>query len=149
MARKTIKVVMPSRQSDGLLALGAAVYNQATEPVNASKLEGPRQLIVDDPLAKANVDVAAIGSLQQQAAAMRAEAKTLIARAQSLNNQADTLLGVAPGQGTETSGTLLFHLTAARDALLLAFRGIEEKLSEYGFNVTLGTAAGRQAKKTP
>ena len=55
--------------------------------------------------------------------------------------------GLGKNQTKDTANTGLFLVTGIRDGLLKSFRNNEEKLSEYGFKVVVGTAKS-PSKKT-
>lgn len=132
MARKTIRIDIPSSQPDFLIDL-ADGFSEAGQKTG-------------DPL-KTEVDWKNFDARRTKARALRADAAKLSAQAEAQRAEAAVLLGVAPGQSTETEGTILHDLTGGRDLLLVKNRGNEEALSAYGFNVVLGTAStGRKNK---
>jgi len=79
------------------------------------------------------------------AKAKRDEAKELHKQAEKLNEEANLALGIGKSQNSKTSNTVLSILTASRDTLLGIYRGQEEALNDWGFNVT----SGGNSKKTP
>jgi hypothetical protein len=68
--------------------------------------------------------------------------------AQSKNNQAIVIIGYGEGQTAEVPDTLYWFHTGIRDYLLRKFEGTEEVLSEWGFEVVLGShlSPGRHAQ---
>lgn len=134
MARKTIRVDIPTGSPDKLIKLAKDINTRN------NKVGTTPELDVDKATATNSTATTAEGK--------RALAASMAAEAQALNDEAATLLGIAAGQNAQTPNTLLFDVTGYRDELLMAFRGNEEKLSEYGFNVVVGEAKS-PTKKPP
>lgn len=136
MARRTIRVEIPTGKPDDIIALAKDVHTKHAA-------DG-----VDSPL---DTDMmATLNTKTTSADTKNASAKQHDAQAQALRQDRDTLLGLADGQTADTPDTALNLLTYTRDALLLKYRGSEEKLSEYGFNVVIGSAKSPTKKpKTP
>jgi hypothetical protein len=126
MARKTVRVDVPSSKAERLLQLGKDILDMHNDPNSNSPLNPAK--------------VAKLQSAVSIADSNHTEAKQHEAQAQSGRQVRDTALGIADGQTAQTPDTVLFHVTDARDVLLNAYRGNEEKLSEFGFNVRIGTA---------
>lgn len=135
MARRTVRVDVPSGSPDDLIKLGQSIVTQHKAPGSNSTLDAGKMTQLD--------------SVLTQAAKNNADAKSFDAQAQTARQQRDTLLGTGKGQTADTPGTALKLITYARDALLLANADSEETLSEYGFNVVVGTAkVGQRTPKT-
>lgn len=121
-----------------------------TSPDEANKLanniEAKAKEMGDDcPIDKKILDqLAALAKIQAE---KRAEASKLHAAAQAATLDADTALGIAKGQNVNTLNTMYNAVTIIRDMLLIVYRGREEMLSEFGFNVVIG-AAKSPTKKT-
>ena len=126
MARKTIKIEIPTGSPDDMITLAEGIKTRHDGLGSAATLD--------------NDDVTAMADKAAQAKAKRKQAAELSAQAETLNLQAATLLGVAPGQSSETKDTVLFHIDGIRDELLLEHRGTEQTLGEYGFDISIGTA---------
>ena len=126
MARKTIKIEIPTGSPDDMITLAEDIKTRHDGLGSAATLD--------------NDDVTAMADKAAQAKAKRKQAAELSAQAETLNLQAATLLGVAPGQSSETKDTVLFHIDGIRDELLLEHRGTEQALGEYGFDISIGTA---------
>ena len=73
----------------------------------------------------------------ENAKTLYAEAEILRAQSESKMQQAKTAMGFAVGQTSETPGTLYYYMTLFRDQLLLTYRGNEEELSVWGFEVVV------------
>ena len=136
MARRTIRVEIPTGKPDDLIALAKSVHTKHVA-------DG-----ADSPLDTDMLDT--LNTKTTSAETKNASAKQHDAQAQALRQDRDTSLGLADGQTADSPDTVLNLLTYTRDALLLKFRGNEEKLSEYGFNVVVGSAKSPTKKpKTP
>ena len=127
MARKTVRVDVPVNSPDSLIKLAEDIIKQHAKPA------------ANSPLKAAKVE--AMGARALDAKTKREKADELEAEAGQLRDQADTLIGTAPGQTSETLSTLRNDITGFRDALLVENRGNEETLGQFGFNVVIGTAA--------
>jgi signal transduction histidine kinase len=132
MARKTVRVDFIRTNADDLIVLMNRLIDRHTLLGTASPLKA--------------AEVEALTELVASAATQRRQVKEAEARSQSLNNTVNTLLGIAKGQGATSPNTGLFLLTGMRDTLLKEYRGEEEKLSEWGFNVVTGEAKSPQRK---
>jgi len=132
MARKTVRVDIPSRSPDSLIKLGGAIVEKNNDAGTTRKLQ--------------NTDVTDLNQKTTDAEKLRKQAAQLNADAQKLNDAADLLLGTAAGQTYETPGTVLYYVTGVRDELLNVNRGNESTLEGWGFDVVIGTAASPQRK---
>ena len=126
MARKTVKVDIPDGSPHALLELIDKILEKHNKDPQNSPLD--------------EEDVKILEAMQKEGAPMRKKAKELDEEKQALNNQVSQLLGIGKGQNRETPGTGGFAVTGVRDTLLKKYRGIEENLSQYGFNVVIGEA---------
>ena len=126
MARKTIKIEIPTGSPDDMITLAEGIASRHAELGSAAVLD--------------STEVTELSTKAGQAKAKRKKAAELSAQAETLNLQAATLLGVAPGQSSETKDTVLFLIDGIRDELLLEHRGTEQALGEYGFDISIGTA---------
>ena len=120
---RRIKVKIPRTNADKLMHLGEAIVTKHNGPAGNSPLDDEE-----------------VGELQTEVAAARVKeqkAKELHAEGENLNEQADTLLGIAGGQSLQTEGTAYYLIDDVRDKLLLLHEGNEEALSEYGFKVVI------------
>lgn len=133
MARKTIRVEIPRTNPDTVLEMIAGILKKHKEMGNKS------------PLDKQVAD--ALKHIYAKAEPIRKKAKEHEAKAQSNNDEARGLLGVNATQGSNTPGTGLYYLTQARDILLPKYKGNEEKLSEWAFDVVLGQAKSPKPRK--
>ena len=134
MAKKNVRVDIPINKPDEFVKLaGDALAAHDADPTNSDL--SPEE-------------VATLRELHTKIADLRSRSAALHAQAEALSQEAQTLMGTAKGQSINTQGTLYFLITGLRDRLLVKFRGLEERLSKYGFNVVIGTSK-RSTPKPP
>jgi hypothetical protein len=137
MARSTTRIGIPTKSPDEMLHLASSIQAEHTEAGGQSPLTG--------------IDMESFAARVADAAAKRAEAAKLAARAEALNGEAAKIIGIAKGQTSKTAGTLYYDICKARDILLIVHRGVENNLEPWGFRVVTGTAAAprRTARTNP
>ena len=126
MARKTVRIDVPTNSPDDLIVLGKKVLLKHTASGAVSPLDTAKMAKLQTAVTSADGN--------------NNTAKDLDGEAQRLRQLRDTSLGVSIGQTVETRDTVLNLVTYARNQLLIANDGNEEALSGYGFNVVVGTA---------
>jgi hypothetical protein len=126
MARKTVRVDIPTGSPDDFIALGQSIVAKHEKDGAASPLDADKMNKLSAALA--------IAVPQNQAA------KDADAVAQKARQVRDGALGIADGQTAYTKDTALNLVTYARDQLLVTNEGSEEALTAYGFNVVVGSA---------
>ena len=126
MARKTVRVDIPTSSPDTLMALSQTILKKHTADGNASPLDNDKMTKLQAAL---NI------ALPQNQAALDADAV-----AQKARQTRDQALGTADGQTVYTKDTAMNIVTYARDLLLVENEGTEEALTAYGFNVVVGSA---------
>lgn len=138
MSRTTVKIEIPASSPEELIGLADKILKHHLDLGDKSPLKGG---LVDMDKLQANV---------KSASDDRTEAKSLHNKAESLNQQANLTLGIDKTQNSKTQNTVYSLLGSIRNILEGANKGSEEKLSEWGFNVVLGsvsTKASTKAKK--
>ena len=128
MARKTVRVDIPTSSPQDLMKLGQAIVDKDKADGDASRLDDKKIAALSAALAIA---------VPQDKAANDADAV-----AQKARQTRDQALGLADGQTVYTKDTALNLVTYARDLLLVENEGQEEALTAYGFNVVVGSAKG-------
>jgi hypothetical protein len=133
-----VRVDIPDSTPDLMLKLCNDIIDKHEE---LTALPGGSPLDGELDMAAYKIDVLAAEDLM-------AQSKSNDEMKQNKNNQALVVLGYAEGQTSLTPDTLYNFNTGIRDRLLKVYEGAEEQLSEWGFEVVLGSflAAGR--KKT-
>ncbi len=126
MARKTVRVDIPTSSPDTLMALSQSILKKHAADGNASPLDNDKMTKLQAAL---NI------ALPQNQAALDADAV-----AQKARQTRDQALGTADGQTVYTKDTAMNIVTYARDLLLVENEGTEEALTAYGFNVVVGSA---------
>ena len=76
-----------------------------------------------------------------EAKAKSAEAKQLRKDSETATEDRDDLLGHKKDQNSNTPGTVLNMVVRSRDILLGAFKGNEQHLGDYGFDVNQTTSS--------
>ena len=126
MARKTVRVDIPTGSPDELITLGQEILAKHEQDGTSSPLDGTKMSKLAAALAIA---------VPQNKAAKDADKV-----AQTARQTRDSAMGIADGQNAQIKGTGLNIITYARDQLLLSNEGTEEALEGYGFNVVVGSA---------
>jgi hypothetical protein len=135
MARKTVRVKVPTNKPEDFLKLLGSV------------LKKHKQMGAKSPLTSLHmVNMKNFETMLTNAEQLRAKAEELRQQSENLMQQANTTIGVAKGQTAHTPNTLYSALVAVRDYLLVLNKGNEEFLSEWGFNVVVGTAKSPKKK---
>ncbi len=120
---RRIRVNIPRTSPDKLMHLGEAIVTKHNDMGGTSPLD--------------NAEVTELETAVAAARLLEEEADELHAEGENLNQQADTLLGIAKGQTLQTEGTVYYIIDDVRDKLLLVNEDNEEALSEYGFKVVV------------
>ncbi len=131
MALKDVKITLPVNQPDDTLKLGNSIVKKHTLLDTDSPLNGLFN-ITDFDTALQNIT-----GLRQQAAAANATR-------QSHYNMAANKCGIGAGQNKQTKDTIYWYVLKIRDFLLVKYRGTEEQLSAWGYNVVISENAGRK-----
>lgn len=137
MARKTVKVKVPINSPDKFITLMESILKHHTKLGKESPLNNhPR------------VDFRRLGTNVKQASELRDQAAALYAKAEELMMQARKLMGLEAGQNIHTPGTAYNASGEIKKHLLNHHSGEEEALSNYGFEVVVGSArTGVKRKK--
>ncbi len=126
MARVTVRVDLPTGSPDAFLTLMQSV-------VKKHKADGASSPL-DDAL------VAPLAAVTATAAGQNQDAVEADAKAQASREARNVSMGLGKGQTVGTKGTGLYSVAKIRDRLLDTYEDNPEKLSEYGFEVVVGTA---------
>jgi hypothetical protein len=133
MARKTVRVDIPEGKPEDLIALGQAIFAKHNKDGAASPLDKDKMI--------------ALGAALGIAAPQHQAAKDADGVAQKARQVRDGALGLADGQNVTTPNTVLNLTSYARDQLLIEHEGAEEGLTDYGFNVVVGSAKNPKPRK--
>ena len=131
MSRITVKVEIPVNSPDDLVKLATDVVAHNTELGTKSPLSG--------------IDMTTFSAKLQSGKEKRAQAKKLHEQAELLNQEAIRDLGLGKHQNSRTPDTVYCVLTSIRDILLALNKGQEEKLGEWGFNISSNTVKQKKA----
>ena len=137
MGRVTIRVPLYKAYPEKFIELMKRVVEKHEELGPSSPLNDP-----------SFIDMAAFKIKLEQADALRTESEALRAEAEEKMALARKLLGTSVGQTINTEGTLFHLIDIIKRLLLTKYRGEEESLSPFGFNVVIGKAKnGGRTKK--
>lgn len=138
MAKKTVKAEIPIRKLDEFDKLCKKIIDKNQQLGNNSPLKNfPK------------VSMVQFGSNQSEASGNRLQSENLRAQSENKMLLAHTTYGMAKGQSVDTPGTLYNNVSIIRDFLLSYYDGDEEALSEWGFNIVIGTAKSPTKKPNP
>ena len=133
MAKKTVKVALPIKKILELLVLIKAIY--------------VKHIALGEGSPIVNVNMTEFDNKTKQIEILRAEAAVLRAQSEAKMEQAQALVGTAPGQDSNTPATIYNDLTKIRNQLLVTYDGNEELLSEWGFKVVVSTPTYKHKTK--
>lgn len=129
MSRKTVKVTVPVSKPDEFGKLLKNIIAQHAEEGSKSPLKSHR-----------SVNMTTFKSLSVKAEDLRSKAEQLRHRSEKLMEQSRSIYGFGKGQTISTPYTLYNMVDDIKDTLLLAYKGNEEGLGEWGFDVSVGAA---------
>lgn len=94
-------------------------------------------------------DMAALKALNDDAAKKRSDAEAANRNKEKATQSRNLALGTAKGQTTKTPGTVAYLVRSVRDILLGIYRGQEQKLGDWGFEVNFNTTSSNGSTPTP
>lgn len=133
MAKKTARVVIP-RNPDELIELGEGIVERHNVDPATSPLAG--------------LNMAEFEQLVISSKAKNTEAKKLRRDSEMATEDRDSLLGHRKDQNSNTEHTVLNYVSRSRDILLGNFRGKEQHLGDYGFEVNKSSSGSSSQPDT-
>lgn len=131
MARKTVRVAMPTNKPDKFIELMKRV------------VEKHEELGASSPFNSASwIDMAGFKAKLLQADALREESIEHRETAEAKMMQAKVILGISEGQTSFTEGTLYYELVGIKRFLQSKYQGSELDMAPFGFHVVIDTAKG-------
>lgn len=127
MTKKRVRVVIP-RNADKLITLGEDILAQHVALGAESPLQG-----LDIPIFEARVAAAKAKNVEQ---------KKLRKDAETAREDRDDLLGKKKDQNSSTPNTVLNFVTRSRDMLRGKYKGVEQHLGDFGFEVNQSSGSG-------
>lgn len=121
--RRNVRVDIPRSSPEDLAALAKSIEDKHVADGANSPLNVLDMTTFSTKLSEAKTNIALSDKLHGDA-----EAK---------NQEARVIIGIEENQSTTTEGTLVFVLTQIRDFLLVKYKGIEENLNAWGFEVVV------------
>ncbi len=129
MARKTLRIEVPVKHPDKFSKL----LNHIKDRDIALGANSP---LKEDP----DIDMTDFVTKLEQADSLRRQSEQLREQSENLMQQAKSIYGTAPGQNILTPGTLYYKVDVIKKSLMKKYKGNEEALSTFGFNVVAGVA---------
>lgn len=120
MSKNNVRVVLP-RNPDKLLALAKKIVEKHNSDGASSKLS--------------SINMADMEAKLIDAGKANDNALTFRKKAENETEKRDLQLGISKEQNSSTEGTVLYYTASVRDVLLGLFKGKEQELGEYGFEV--------------
>ncbi|HHE37233.1 MAG TPA: hypothetical protein ENL20_01500 [Candidatus Cloacimonetes bacterium] len=133
MARITVRKTIPRYKPLKLIKLAQDIIKKDEEMGDDSPLKTLKMDILKQNLTTAIEN--------------RKESIKLRKQSESLMQISRRALGTDLGQNANTANTVYNFITIIRDLLSVIYRGNEEKLSLWGFNVVIGTSMPHRKKK--
>ncbi len=137
MARKTIRINIPINSPADFSVLLNAI-------VTYDKSLGSASVLQTDP----SIDMKTFATNLATADGLRAQSEAARKLSIDLMEQAQTMYGMATGQSVNTVGTLYFTEDLIKQSLLKTYKGNEEALGNYGYDIVIGQAKS-PVRKTP
>lgn len=131
MTKRRVKTEIPIRQPDKLLGLAEDIYKK-----NKSEQLFDKEL-----------DLQAFHNTTTEAKNKRIKAKEASEKARQTIIEANSLLGIAKGQTKSVKGTVYSTILQIRDELKRVYKGEEEKLTDWGFDVKVLQVRGLRKVK--
>jgi hypothetical protein len=128
MSRKNVRVEIPDNAEE-LIQLGESIIEKHEEAPATSPLNG--------------LPMAILAALVIQARTKQNALLQLRRDAETATQDRDSLLGHRKDQSSTTEGTLLYLISGVRDVLLGNYRGKEQHLGDFGFNINQTAASNR------
>lgn len=144
MAKKNIRVKLPTGSPDSMIGLSEAITEQHesySSPEPSPAPSATAEPAEESPLH--HLDMDGFKKTTTRAKEMLKESRKLHSHAEGLTMQAYTIMGFAHGQTIQTPGTLYFDMDVIRGVLLSHHKEDEEAIEDYGFNVLVGETNGR------
>ncbi len=131
MAREFITALIPRNKPDDTLKLLDDIIERNT------------LLGVDSPIAN-DFDFVALAAMSDSIRTLRTLAGKAESVSQTKNRESLLLLGIAPGQNLQSTGTLKVIITKIKAILRAKYDVAPERLSVWGFNVVVSEKRGRR-----
>jgi len=137
MAKRNIKITFGQGDRQRMIAVATKINNKNTELGEQSPLK--------------SINMATFASIFDVSSTKNTQMEDFQLRYEQTKAEADFALGIAKGQTMATPDTLLFYLGLIRDQLMVTYKGREELIEDWGFEVTVTESKGMKPRepKTP
>ena len=132
MARRTVRVKLKPNNPEFLITLAEIIVKKHQETGENSPVKALKMEVLQEKVKKV--------------LETREEAKELRNKSEKLMQESYTNLGISEGQSQDTPETVLNFIAHIRDTLLAIYKGKENVLKEWGFEVVVGEAKSPQKK---
>ena len=141
MARRTVRVTTPISKPDEFMKLVKDIIDRHLGLINSGN---PSPL---DPSSR--IDMVAFQALFTDAGGKLSQSRGLKEKSENVMEQAQAVIGTGKGQNVNTPGTLYHVSDAIKSFFLNYYKGNEEAISEWGWNVVVGKAKSPKRKPKP
>jgi len=137
MAKRNIKITFGQGDRQRMIAVATKISNKNTELGEQSPLK--------------SINMASFATIFDISSTKNTQMEDFQLRYEQTKAEADFALGIAKGQTMATPDTLLFYLGLIRDQLMVTYKGREELIEDWGFDVTVTESKGMKPRepKTP
>lgn len=133
MAKRNIKISFGLGDRKRMIAIATKISNKNTELGEQSPLK--------------SINMSSFASIFDVSSQKNAQMEDLQLRYEQRKAETDLALGIAKGQTMATPDTLLFYLGLIRDQLMVTYKGREELIEDWGFEVTVTESKGMKPRE--
>jgi len=133
MAKRNIKITFGQGDRQRMIAVATKISNKNTELGEQSPLK--------------SINMAAFATIFDVSSTKNTQMEDFQLRYEQTKAEADFALGIAKGQTMATPDTLLFYLGLIRDQLMVTYKGREELIADWGFEVTVTESKGMKPRE--
>ena len=133
MAKRNIKITFGQGDRQRMIAVATKINNKNTELGEQSPLK--------------SINMAAFANIFDVSSTKNTQMEDFQLRYEQTRAEADFALGIAKGQTMATPDTLLFYLGLIRDQLMVTYKGREELIEDWGFEVTVTESKGMKPRE--
>jgi hypothetical protein len=133
MAKRNIKITFGLGDRKRMITIASKIAKKHTDSGEESPLK--------------TINMAAFSSIFKLSSDKNAQMEDLQLRYEQTKAETDLALGIAKGQTMATPDTLLFFLGLIRDQLMVTYKGREELIEDWGFEVTVTESKGMKPRE--
>lgn len=133
MAKRNIKIIFGVGDRNRMIATANKVSEKNTALGEQSPLKP--------------INMAGFTSVLDTASVKNTQMEELLLRYEQSKAETDLALGIAKGQSVSTPDTLQYYLALIRNQLLIVYKGREELIEDWGFEVIITESKGRKPRE--